>query len=161
MSHGSFDEYAKRLAKIAWFAKVGKPSDQYDLAAGDWPAAQELLESDAFGHQKMNAQNALTNYLFHHNMEEYRAWNDVVDLAWAMIDAEKEKLLKAISSEDERERVWKRCRAMLTLAFSEAWYSDMAPQEHRFGREAFEAFEAGRLPCGYVGEFPKGKFQVY
>ena len=161
MNRGSFDEYAKRLVAIKWFSRSGTTATAYELAAANWTAAREHLEAEAFGNQKMNAQNVLTNYLWHHNLEEYRAWNDVVDLAWEKIDEQKDKFIATISTEDERERVWKRSREFLTLAFSEAWYSDMAPPAFCFGRAAFAVFEAGRLPCGYVGTFPKGKFQVY
>ena len=160
MNRGSFDEYAKRLAAIKWFSQCGKPSTTYEVIAANWTTAGECMVSDEFGRQKMIAQNVLSNYLWHHNLEEYNAWNDVNKLSREKIDAEKEKLEAAISME-ERDRVWGRCRAILTLAFSEAWYSDMAPPAYCFGRSMLAVFEAGRLPCGYNGDFPDGKFQVY
>ncbi len=162
MNRGSFDEYARRLKRVDWFAKVGWPSSGYEVAAADWAAAGVMVDSDAFGDQKMNAQNALSNYLFHNHIEADRLWNEVTKLAREKIDAEKQKVLDAIKAgAEERQKVWGRCRAILTLAFSEAWYSGLAPAEMRFGRECFAAFEAGRLPCGYAGEFPRGQFRVY
>ena len=160
MNRGSFDEYARRLSRVSWFAKVGWPSGRYEVAAADWAAAAVMVDSDEFGTQKMDAQNELSNYLSQDHRYEYQAWNEVVELAWAKIDAQKAKVQKAIAAAAERDRVWGRCRAMLTLAFSEAWYADLAPASIRLGREAFAVFEAGRLPCGYAGEFPDGRFQV-
>lgn len=161
MLKSDYQVYVLRLKAIKWFAHSGEPSKEHSRTATTWSEACDELESDDFGNRKMNAQNSLSAHLAGDYLVQYRAWNEVVDMSWASIDEQKMKFLAAVSSEAVRDRVWRRSREFLTLALSEAWFSDIALPGHNFGRSAFAIFESGRLPCGYEGKFPKGKFKVY
>ena len=161
MLQSDYQNYTLRLKLIKWFAHCGEPSPEHSRTAKTWKEAFDEMDSEDFDNRKMNAQNSLTAHLAGDHLIRYRPWNEIVDMSWAAIDEQKTKFRDAISSEVVRERVWSLSRSVITLALSEAWFSDVALPDHNYGRAAFAIFESGRLPCGYEGKFPKGKFKVY
>lgn len=155
-----------KVCAIQWFAHCGEPRD-FDLTmpierVKTWPQATKALKSRARERATLEASNQLSAFLSQHHRERYQEWNKIT---------QKLKREVVIPLKDE---VWEPFRQSheLDVEFihSVSWNILAALMEdaymdckHRcfFFHELLIVYEAGHLPCGWIGEWPNGSLVVY
>jgi hypothetical protein len=148
-----------KVHAIDWFVNCGKPHD-FDLTmpvtcVKTWPQATKALKSRAWENATLEARNQLSAYLSRHHRERYREWNNITDKF-------KREVVFPL-----QEREWEPFRQSheLDIKFihSLQWNVLAALMEHAhmdcghgcyFFHELVAVYEAGHLPCGWIGKWP-------
>lgn len=155
-----------KVRSIEWFGQCGE-SRQFDVSmpveyVKNWTQANKALKSRAWENATLEARNQLTEYLAYQHRERYCDWNKItVEL--------KEKVVIPLG-----EKVWEPFRQTHRLdvdfLHSVQWNVLAALMENAymdckhacfFFHELLSVYEAGHLPCGWIGKWPKGKLVAY
>jgi hypothetical protein len=155
-----------KVRTIDWFAHCGEAHD-FDLTmpverVKTWPQATKALKSRAREHATLEARNQLSAYLAQHHRERDREWNKIT-----------EKLKREVVT-PLKVRVWEPFRQAhgldVKFVHSVEWNVLAALMENAyldckhgcfFFRELLTVYEAGHLPCGWIGKWPQGKLVVF
>ena len=151
-----------RIDNIAWGHAIG--NDGYTcempcMLVEDIHAAVRQAGLASWENAMLEARNSITVFLSEHHKARYQDWNQHA----------------ALIKESLRDGAWKRMRTELqrrgleALASSVEWntlhaamldfYADLDPP--RFFADMLGIYEAGHLPCGWVGEWPEGQLVIY
>ena len=154
-----------RIEAIRWFSKCGEPL-ALDLtmeveSVRSWPTAMQACQSVAWENVELEALNQLRVWL-HRNVGERYHWNDIVDRHKTEVIA---PLIKEKVVPFQLER-----GLDVTLVHSTSWdvlgalmensYLDTHHPAHFF-LELLRVYEAGHFPCGWLGNWPKGRLIVF
>jgi hypothetical protein len=159
-------DVASRLRAINWFSRCGEPLS-LDLSmeieqVRSWREAIESCKDGVWENVQLEAQNQLTVWLHQHDRQKYQEWNKLVD-------KHKAAVVKKLT---EEKWVPYQRRHGLEMAFvhSVQWDVLGALMENTYlgsGHQCFfflellSVYEAGHFPCGWRGEWPRGKLIVY
>lgn len=155
-----------RVRAIDWFAHCGEPRD-FDMTmtierVKTWPQAMKAMKSQAWASATLEAQNQLTVFLSQHHLERYKKWNElVVKFKREVTNPLKEKVFEPFRQSRGLDIMLAQYAALNILAaLMESTYMDC---KHGcfFYHELLTVYEAGHLPCGWIGEWPQGKLVVY
>ena len=155
-----------RVRAIDWFVHCGEPRD-FDVTmpverVKTWPQAMKAMKSRAWATATLEAQNQLTVFLSQHHLERYKKWNEIViKFKREVTDPLKEKLLEPFRKNRGLDIMLAQYASLNILgALMENAYMDC---KHGcfFYHELLTVYEAGHLPCGWIGEWPQGKLVVY
>jgi hypothetical protein len=155
-----------RVRTIRWFAHCGEPRD-FDLTMAveqvtSWPQASRALKSRAWATATLEARNQLTAFLSEHHPERDRDWNDVTERfkrdvvipltesVWEPYRQRRKLDIKFVHSVE-----WNILAALMENAYMDCRHGCF------FFHELLTVYEAGQLPCGWIGDWPQGKLIVY
>lgn len=102
-----------------------------------------------------------TAYLLKNHKTEYnKYWNDVVRMVKEQyISKISEKVNIALLNCDLSVDILDDIKMNILLIFMLEYYSEYYSSD--FYNKILEIYLAGHLPCGWIGEYPNGKFIVY
>jgi hypothetical protein len=155
-----------RLHEVNWFSRCGEPLS-LDLSmpveqVPGWPEAVASCADIAWENVEIKAGNQLTLWLHEHDRPSYRQWNElVVGFKAAVVYP---------LTEERWEPYRRRYGLDVAVLHSVQWDVLGALMEdaylgsgHRcfFFLELLWVYEAGHFPCGWVGDWPRGKLVVY
>jgi hypothetical protein len=159
-------DVAARVNSISWFAHCGEclaldlPMET-EQARG-WEQAIESCKTLAWENAQLEAQNQLTLWLHLNDRPSYQKWNEIVVAHKdATVNPLKEKILAPFQAKHGFD---------IALVHSVQWDILGALMENSYlgsGHAAFfflellTVYEAGHFPCGWQGEWPKGRLLVY
>ncbi len=159
-------DVAARVNSINWFARCGEPL-ALDLTmeteqVGGWVQAIESCKAPAWENAQLEAQNQLTLWLHLNDRPSYRRWNEIVVAHKdAIVKSLTGKILAPFQAKHDLD---------LALVHSGQWdilgalmENSYLPSGHSafFFLELLTVYEAGHFPCGWKGEWPKGRLLVY
>jgi hypothetical protein len=159
-------DVAARVNSICWFAHCGERltldlTMETEQARG-WAQAVESCKGPVWENAQLEAQNQLTLWLHLNDWASYRRWNEIVVAHKdATVSSLTEKILAPFQAKHGLD---------IALVHSVQWDILGALMENSYLRSGHSAFfflklltvyEAGRFPCGWQGEWPKGKLLVY
>jgi hypothetical protein len=159
-------DVAARVNSIGWFAHCGERlaldlTMETEQARG-WPQAIESCKAPAWETAQLEAQNQLTLWLHLNDRASYQRWNEIVVAHKdATVNPLTENILAPFRAKHDLD---------IALVHSVQWNILGALMEDsylRCGHSAFfflellTVYEAGHFPCGWQGEWPKGKLLVY
>lgn len=154
-----------RVRRVNWFARLGEPL-ALDMTmpverVGSWTAA-EGCRAAGWENAQLEAQNQLTLWLHQHDRANYQRWNELVG-------GHKEEVVTPLT-ESTLLPYQQRHGLEDAIVHSVQWDVLGALMEntylssgHRsfFFSELLWVYEAGHLPCGWRGEWPRGSLLVY
>jgi hypothetical protein len=167
-SKHSYDlsDVAGRFWGLPWCSRCGKGSSQLSVTmplrwVPSWREAGDTLAKEEWHDAQLEAQNQLTLWLHIHAREAYQSWNERVQRM-------KTGLVEPLSTSilmPQQERL------ALPIAFLHSIQWDMLgaameneslPEGHSafFFLELLSVYEAGHLPCGWIGRWPEGQLVV-
>jgi hypothetical protein len=155
-----------RLRVIEWFSRCGEPLSLNPsmpvVQASGWREAVASCTDGVWENVELEAQNQLTLWLHQHDRQNYRRWNELV------VGFKSEVVNPLI--EEKWDPYRRRHGLDAAIVLSARWDALGALMEnaylasgHRcfFFLELLSVYEAGHFPCGWVGEWPRGKLIVY
>lgn len=159
-------DVAARVKGIDWFAYCGQPLS-LDLSMDtqqvkSWPQAVSSCKKKAWTNAEAEASNQLTVWLHLNDNENYQKWN-------RMVRSHKKNVITPLIKKKIAPFQIKQ-RLDIELVYSVRWDILMALMENTYIRSGHSAFfhlelltiyEAGHFPCGWQGDWPKGKLIVY
>jgi len=155
-----------RLRAIDWFSRCGE-SLSFSLSmpivqVAGWTEAVSSCTDGVWENVELEAQNQLTLWLHQHDRQNYQRWNELVG-------GFKSAVVNPLT-EEKWEPYRRRHGLDVAVVHSVQWDALGALMEnanlgsgHRcfFFLELLSVYEAGHFPCGWVGEWPKGKLVLY
>lgn len=155
-----------RVRAIDWFVHCGESRD-FDLTmpvdhVKTWSHAIQSLKSRARQDATLQARNQLTVYLSQNHRERYREWNRITDtIKQDVVAPLKENIWEPFRQSHGLDIVFLHSVEWMILAvLMENAYVDC---KHAcfFFHELLMVYEAGHLPCGWIGKWPQGTLVVY
>lgn len=157
---GASELLARRALAIDWFSAVGTPGGSYRNAerVKDWDAALATLVSQEWDDYLLDAQNAMTGPVPRPQIDNW-AW--AIEQANKVIEPSVPQIIHARlpASGEVRDVAVQRVVGVVRLACLEAHFQQFVKRP--FFHELFKWLEAGRLPCGAVGEYPSPTLRVF
>lgn len=159
-------DLASKLRAIDWFAHCGEPRD-FNLTMSvervkTWPQAIERMKSRIWENATLEARNQLTAYLWEHHSERYQDWNKItVKFDRKVVKPLTAKVWEPFRSERDLDVVfvhsleWNILAALMEEAYMDCNHGSF------FFHELLMVYEAGHLPCGWVGNWPQGSLVVF
>lgn len=150
-----------QLEYAEWFGACGQPvSDACVVVLPGWRMAINNSSSSEWRGFKMDRQNDLTMELHTNWHDQYQAWNNIVEQVKARtIPLVTAKLASAPRSVPKVKSLRHSIDWDLMAACMETEYSAMA--EPFFYRRLADVYISGHFPCGWEGEYPRGRLIVY
>lgn len=151
---------------INWFVHCGEHV-ALDLSmktkqTGSWSQAMESCKAAEWENAQLEAQNQLTLWLHLNDRASYRRWNDIVDAHKnAILKPLTEEVLVPFQAKHDLDFVlvhgvqWDILGALMENSYLRSGNSAF------FFLELLTVYEAGHIPCGWQGEWPKGTLPVY
>ena len=161
-----------RIDRIDWFRHCGEPC-QLEIAipfkqVKKWKAAFEHCSKSRSENARLEARNAITQYLHDHHREQYGKWSEIVEAAKSpIVESIYERIDGAIDeyAKDEYDlyrKFFMATRWNLVAAMMEDAYKELLPQSSLFFHELLTVYEAGHAPCGWSDQnWPKGTLVVF
>jgi hypothetical protein len=159
-------DIAAKINSINWFAHCGERlaldlTMEMEQVRG-WPQAIECCKAPAWDDAQLEAQNQLTLWLHLNDRSSYQRWNEIVDAhKEAVVNPLAEKIFVPFQVKHDLDIAFVHCvqwdilGALMENSYLRSGHSAF------FFLELLMVFEAGHFPCGWQGEWPKGKLLVY
>jgi hypothetical protein len=155
-----------KVRAIAWFAHCGEARD-FDLTmpierVKTWPQAIKALKTRAWENATLEARNQLTAFLSQHHCERSRQWNKITEnLKREVVIPLTEALWEPFRQSHGLDIVlvhsvqWDILAALMESAYLDCKHTCF------FFHELLTVYEAGHLPCGWVGKWPNGNLLIF
>lgn len=151
----------EKLERADWFAHVGeKDTTDAIIVLSSWQEAVEHCSSVDWENLCLEACNQYCERLVERSKERFNQWNDIIGALKAVTIPFVQRKIKTVVREYELPKVFEDTVQWDILGVcAEAEYADVYPP----GFYASQAFwyVKGHFPCGWKGEFPKGKLIIY
>ena len=152
----------ERLKAVDWFDCCGKKSRLEEirvpfLAVSSWSEAITWMKDGEWERASLESQNQMTAHLRAKHPNKYGEWNSLVktykSIVERIVSGPVKRLVEehSLTSDLIHNVRWDILGACLCLA-----YSKQNPP--RFDLEVLSIYEAGHLPCGWDGKWPRGRF---
>jgi len=149
-----------RVLAINWLSRVGNLyCDQKINFVQSAKVASKYLSGLEWENTTLKASNAITSFLNKKYIDLYQMWNSLAKEAKIFID--KEVIIKINSQEGLDHTLVVQCIGWDTMHYliEDAYKSEL--RELLFFEQLISIYENGHLPCGWEGEWPKGRLIVY
>ncbi len=148
------------FGKLDWFCHSGEPVLGVQMAKS-WKEAIATCQSKHSANVQLESKNLLTENLCFRFPDRYHGkWNPLVVRVSKKTDRIVfEKILSSTHCPKLPKRVVDAIQWDLTGIIMELEYADLVPP--RFFAERAKWYLAGHFPCGWEGDFPKGRLIVY
>jgi len=158
--HPRTEATLEKLRQIQWFGCVGIHDTKAAEILCSWDKAIKSCSSPEWEDLCMEAANQYREKLIEKSPERFHKWNDCMLLIKPVVQALVREKTKQIIAENNLPKVfidsvdWD----IIHLCM-EAEYADVYPPGF-FASQAYW-YMKGHFPCGWQGQFPKGKLIVY
>jgi hypothetical protein len=151
---------------IRWFDHCGEPHE-FELTMPverieTWSQASKALKSQAWERARLEARNQLTAFLSKHHRTRFREWNKLTQTykheVVALLESEVWEPFRqsqGLNDEFVESNRWNIVAALMENAYSDCGHKCF------FFQELLTVYEAGHVPCGWVGDWPRGNLVVY
>lgn len=160
------DELRSRLAGLPWCARCGQGSPAFDLPleAAWLTKGKEVkvrLASTSWKNALLEAQNELSSWLHHHAHDDYQSWNERVKRLKAGLLAELEPVWQ--DRQHELDLGPDLVSTLQWIILGAAMELEYLAFHHpaRFFLNLLPVLEAGHLPCGWKGRWPRGVLLLF
>jgi len=158
------DELRARLAGIPWCAQCGQGPRPFDLPLRvTWlkkgTEVAVRLASTSWANALLEARNELSSWLHHNAHDDYRSWNERVKRLKAGVLAEVEPAWH----DKQKELGHGLVSTLQWIILGAALELDYLAFGHpaRFFLNLLPVLEAGHLPCGWEGRWPRGELLLF
>lgn len=153
-------EMLEKLAIADWFAEVGKQNVENAIVISSWREAIEKCTSHWWKEFTLEAQNQISIFLVNNNRERFRQWNNVTqEIKHISIPMVQKKIGEIVKENQLPKSFVDRVQWDILFIVVEAEYSDII--EPGLYDQLAKWYLAGRFPCGWQGEFPKGQIVIF
>jgi len=148
-----------------WFLNVGDPKSATRIVRDffqvlDWQSAVDALtQGGKWDDVQMDERNELSLYLNNRCHSEFQKWNFVISEAKVKYEAAFEKLKTYLMKNNLSDAILASCQWDTVNAYAANYFLEWNPP--RFYLHLFEIYRAGHFPCGWNGDWPKGKLIVF
>jgi hypothetical protein len=155
------DELRARLARVAWCARCGQGPTTLDLPypalwLSTWDEATARMGATSWENAEREAANELTLWLHNNARDDYQSWNERVARVKASVVAELEPVWQRRQEElGLGPQLVSEVRTIVVGAAMEVEYISLG-HPARFFLNLLPVLEAGHLPCGWKGRWPRG-----
>jgi hypothetical protein len=155
------DELGARLARVPWCARCGQGPTALDLPfpalwLSTWGEATARMAAVSWENAKLGAENELTLWLHKNANDEYQSWNERA----ARVKASLVAALEPVWTRRQEELGFgpELVAGLRWIVRSAGMELDYLPFGHpaRFFLNLLPVLEAGHLPCGWKGRWPRG-----
>lgn len=160
MMHPRTAATLEQLEKADWFACVGKKDTTAAIVLSSWQEAFDQCSSDEWQNLCLEAANQFCERLVERSKERWRMWNDIVIEIKETTEPFVRRKIEAVVREHNPPPMFEQSVQWDILhVCMEAEYADVFPPAY-FASQAYW-YVKGHFPCGWEGEFPKGKLIIY
>lgn len=156
-------EFAEQLLNCKWLQNRGKQEElgfevEYVKSKTQ---VRKLISSIKWENVCLEAEGDFTAYLHINHKEDYnKYWNDMVRLIKnEYIGKIADNIQMALDDFDGGDDIIIDMKSNLVSLFMMNFYSEY--YESDFYDKMLKIYLAGHIPCGWIGKYPEGKFQVY
>jgi len=159
------NEIIEKISNINWFSNCGNPVSIEVLLnivyVSNWVEAKKHYTDPIWEDVTLEARNNLTEFLHNKYINDYINWNKVTDEAKTFLENSiKPKIIK-FKDENNLDKIFVDCVMWDLLgAIMEFHYRKCKNRPEFFGK-LLKIYENGNFPCGWEGNYPKGKLIVY
>jgi hypothetical protein len=158
----AIEEAIGRVSEAEWFHSVGKPIDHLDiLRAHSWKEAGQYYSSPSWEEFAIEAVNELKaiGYRLRPN-RSVPEWNRIIAQIKRKIEPLVRNRVVQLIREQMVPEAIENCVKWDLLAYCRASeFRDEAPESLYL--KIGEWYMAGHFPCGWIGDYPKGKLVVF
>lgn len=153
-----------RIEAINWFSNCGKDiqnSIEFEVVyESSWKKAAKQSQGKYWETITLEANNDLTEYLFHYHIERYKKWNKFAELGRERIEQVVVPMVTNYLNEKQLPlAIMDNVKWDILLAIMEEVYRE--ERKPKFFIELLKVYESGNFPCGWKGSWPEGKLLVY
>ena len=153
------EEAVSQLLTIQWASRAGQPTGLAGVRQIlDKDAFITSIDSIAWENTTLDARNDITGYLATQHSNDDQRWNVMAQKVGKTIDDELIPLLPPSITDDSR--VLNSVKWDVMAFLMEDIYKDKIKMP-LFFKSLIGVYEAGHIPCGWDGEWPKGRLVVY
>lgn len=150
----------KQLEQAAWFSKVGVPDTDKAIVLPSWDEAIKHCGSPEWEDLCLEAQNQYCERLFERSRERFNRWNEIaIKVKATTVPLVQRKIAPVVRKHGLPEVFEATVQWDILGICMEAEYADVYPPGFYAALSYFYAH--GHFPCGWQGEFPKGRPVVY
>jgi hypothetical protein len=148
------------LEQADWFHAVGKPIDGPVIVVSSWYEAMTYCESDLWEQILQEAANGHSQRVLSASIDRFRQWNVIAGQMRQVVVPLVERKTRKVIEEYRLPSIFKSTVEWdIGGVYLEAEYADITPPGFFAGQSYWYAH--GHFPCGWDGEYPKGKLVVY
>lgn len=155
-------EFIDKMLKCSWLHMCGeKDALPFDVEYLDSKKVEKSINSTKWENMCLDRMGDFTAYLTKNHKDEYKKyWNEEVKYIKAnYIPSISENINKVLLEKELPLDILDDMKMNIVSLFMLEFYSDYYSCD--FYEKMQEIYLAGHLPCGWVGEYPNGKFLVY
>lgn len=150
----------EQLRQVQWFHRVGVRDTDAAEVLSSWYEAIESCSSPEWEDLCLEASNQYCARLAEKSPQQFQKWNDIAveikPVAQALV---REKTKQVVEENDLPKAFVDTVDWDIVHLCMEAEYADVYPPGF-FASQAYWYLK-GHFPCGWEGEFPKGKLVIY
>jgi hypothetical protein len=149
-----------KLGRAHWFTCVGTEDTNAALVLQSWQEAIEYCSSVAWENLCLEAANHYCERLLERSTDRFNQWNDIVVELKPVTESLVQRKTADVVHENNLPKVFENTVQWDILhVCMEAEFADVYPP----GFYASQAYwyVRGRFPCGWEGEFPKGRLIIF
>jgi hypothetical protein len=148
------------LRQADWFRNVGVLDTRAVDVLTSWHDAIQSCSSPAWSDLRLEAANQYRERLLEKSVERFSKWNELVSgIRPAAEDLVREKTQQMVTANNLPRLFVDKVSWDIVHLCMEAEYADVFPPGF-YGGLAYW-YVKGHFPCGYKGDFPKGRLVVY
>jgi len=154
------------LENISWFGSVGLPLELNlpfgVIAVPSWKEAMRSCSDPIWEDATLEAQNRLTEFLFSCNTKQYGDWNYITkDAKTRIITPLVEQVWYPFSQSHGLDKIFVDSVSWDILGAIMEFQYRKCSGHPVFFLPLLDIYQAGHFPCGWQGEFPRGRLMVY
>lgn len=149
-----------QLRNAVWFSKVGVRDTEAAIVLRSWPEAMASCASAEWSNLLLEASNSYFERLAERTAEIHQKWNPTIERLKVVTSPFVREKVRRVAEENKLPKVFEDTVQWDILHLCmECEFADIYP----VGFYASQAYwyVNGHFPCGWEGEFPKGKLIVY
>lgn len=153
------------IRQIDWFHNCGNALKNDIIFScsyvENWNEAQLNYHSSIWENTTLEARNALTVFLHDKHRDQYLNWNHLAKEARGFLEEEIVPKIELYKEKNNLDNVfidsvkWDVLNAIMEKSYKKHRNSPV------FFSELLTVYESGNFPCGWDGEWPKGKLVIY
>jgi hypothetical protein len=150
----------QQLEKADWFSRVGVKDTEAAIVLSSWQEAIQQCSSVEWENVSIEAANQYRERLIERSIERYRQWNTIVDeVRKTTVPFVKSRIEGVVKGHSLPKVFEDTVQWDILHVGMEAEYADVY-QPGFYASQAFWYLK-GHFPCGWDGEFPKGKIIIF
>lgn len=154
-----------RITTFKLFSNCGNPvpaNIKFDiLQVSTWEEAKRNYSDSVWEDTTLEARNELTSFLHSKYMNDYRDWNKVTDEGKAFLESTIKPILIDVKDANGLDKVFVDSVMWDLLGAIIEFYYGKCKNRPEFFLDLLKVYESGNFPCGWIGEWPKGKLVIF